>query len=261
MRRFLPILTAWLLLMVALSARAQDRQLANHLALGITVGADGAGLELALPFSPYVQLRTGYSIFPYSLKKTVDLEADFSEQGLDFGAVPVFATLWKGGTGKVFLDVFPGSKTGFHFTVGAYIGPGKVFHGYGDLREHLEPEDYSTRVMTYNTFAFTTDTKGYVQVDGLMKTVAPYVGVGYGRAIKPDSRLRFSLDLGGIVTGGLSVRTYNYSVNKDGEPVVLHSSDLKDPEDGRQRDKGWIDRVTRFPFVPVLKLNVYFLLF
>ena len=250
-----------LLLLAFSSARSQDKQWVNHLALGITAGVDGAGLELAVPFSPYVQLRTGYSIFPYSLKKTLDLEEDFKEQGLDFGAVPVYATVWKGGTGKVLLDIFPGRNTGFRFTVGAYMGPGKVFHGYGDLREHLEPEDYSTRVMTYNTFAFTTDAKGYVLADGLMKTVAPYVGVGYGRAIKPDSRLRFSLDLGGILTGGLSVRTYNFSVNKDGEPVVLHSSDLKDPEDGRQRDKGWIDRVTRFPFVPVLKLNVYFLLF
>lgn len=260
MRRSLPILTA-LLLAAALSARAQDRQLINHLALGITAGADGAGLELALPFSPYVQLRTGYSIFPYSLKKTVDLEEDFKDQQLDFGAVPVYATLWKGGTGKVFLDVFPGRKTGFRLTVGAYIGPGKVFHGYGDLREHLESDDYSTLVMTYNTFSFTTDPKGYVLVDGLMKTVSPYVGVGYGRAIKPGSRLRFSLDLGGIITGGLSVRTYNFSQNKDGEPVILHSSDLKDPKDGRQRDGGWIDRVTRFPVVPILKLNVYILLF
>jgi hypothetical protein len=250
-----------LFVLMALSARAQDKQWVNHLALGITAGADGAGLELAVPFSPYVQLRTGYSIFPYSIKKTVDLEADFKDQGLDFGAVPVYGTLWKGGTGKVFLDVFPGKKTGFRLTVGAYIGPGKVFHGYGDLREHLEMDDFATLVITYNTIGFTTDPKGYVLVDGLMKTVAPYVGVGYGRAIQPDSRLRFSVDLGGIITGGLTVQTYNYSMNKDGEPVVLHSSDLKDPKDGRQRDKGWIDRVSKFPFVPMLKLNVYFLLF
>ena len=238
MRRSLPILIA-LLLTALSSARAQDKQWVNHLALGITAGVDGAGLELAVPFSPYVQLRAGYSIFPYSIKKTLDLEEDFKEQGLDFGAVPVFATVWKGGTGKVLLDIFPGRKTGFRITVGAYIGPGKVFHGYGDLREHFEE----------------------VQVDGIMKNVAPYVGVGYGRAIKPDSRLRFSVDLGGIITGGLKVQTYNYSENIKGEPVVLHSSDLKDPKDGRQRDKGWIDRVTKFPFVPILKLNVYFLLF
>ena len=250
-----------LLLLAFSSARSQDKLLVNHLALGITAGVDGVGLELAVPFSPYVQLRTGYSIFPYSIKKTLDLEEDFKEQGLDFGAVPVYATVWKGGTGKVLLDIFPGRNTGFRFTVGAYMGPGKVFHGYGDLREHFEEDDYATLVMTYNTFSFTTDPKGYVQVDGIMKNVAPYVGVGYGRAIKPDSRLRFSVDLGGIITGGLTVKTYNYSVNKNGEPVVLHSSDLKDPKDGRQRDKGWIDRVSRFPFIPVLKLSVYFLLF
>jgi hypothetical protein len=259
MRKSLSVILA--LFLMGLGLHAQDSQMVNHMALGVTVGTDGVGLELALPFSPYVQLRTGYSIFPYSLKKTVDLEAEFKEQGLDFGAVPVFGTLWKGGTGKVLLDVFPGKKTGFRFTVGAYIGPGKVFHGYGDLREHLEAEDYATKVMTYNTFSFTTDTKGYVLADGLMKVVTPYVGVGYGRAILPDSRLRFSVDLGGIITGGLKVQTYNYSVNKNGEPVVLHSSDLTDPTDGHQRDKGWIDRVTKFPFVPILKLNVYFLLF
>lgn len=259
-RAFLPIFLS-LFLLGLLQARAQDRQLANHLALGITAGTDGAGLELALPFSPFVQLRAGYTIFPYTDKKTVDLEEDFKDQDLDFGAVPVYSTLWKGGTGKVFLDIFPLRKLGLRFTVGVYLGPGKVFNSYGDLSEHLEESDYTSRVIKYNTFSFTTDARGKVQVDGAMKHVAPYVGLGYGRAIKPDSRIRFSVDMGGIITGGLTVQTYNYSVNKNGEPVVLHSSDLKDPVDGRQRDKGWIDRISKFPFVPILKLNVYILLF
>jgi hypothetical protein len=259
MRKAYSILIA--LSLTGVGVRAQDAQWVNHMALGITAGLDGVGLELALPFSPFVQLRTGYSIFPYSFKKTVDLEAEFKEQGLDLGAVPVWGTMWKGGTGKVLLDVFPGRKTGFRFTVGAYIGPGKVFHGYGDLREHLEEDYYSTLIITYNTFAFTTDPMGYVLVDAKMKTVVPYVGLGFGRAIKPDSRLRFSVDLGALITGGLQTQTYNYSENEYGEPVVLHSRDLKDPTHGRQWDKGWIDRLSRIPVLPMLKFNVYFLLF
>ena len=50
-------------------AQEQDKQLANHLALGITLGLDGVGLEAALPITPYVQARAGYSIFPYTFKR------------------------------------------------------------------------------------------------------------------------------------------------------------------------------------------------
>ena len=64
--------TFTIVLAVALAgftSRAQDSQMANHLALGITLGLDGIGLEAALPVSPYVQARAGYSIFPYTYKQ------------------------------------------------------------------------------------------------------------------------------------------------------------------------------------------------
>lgn len=235
--------------------------MANHLAMGITVGSDGLGLDLALPFSPFVQFRTGYSIFPYSFKKTVDLEEEFKDQGLDLGAVAVWGTLWKSGTGKVLLDIFPGRKTGFRFTLGAYVGVGKVFNGKGDLTLHMEEDEYASRVIAYNNISFTTDPYGYVQVDARSKTVIPYVGVGYGRAIKPGSRVRLSVDLGTLITGGLTVQTYDFRENKAGEPVIVHSSDLRDPASGCQLDNGWFDKISKFSVLPLLRFNVYILLF
>ena len=47
-------------------AQEQDKQLANHLALGITLGLDGVGLEAALPITPVPAI-------PFSLIPSKDL--------------------------------------------------------------------------------------------------------------------------------------------------------------------------------------------
>lgn len=45
---------AALLTLICVSGQAQDRQVFNHLSLGISLGMDGLGADLALPLSPFV---------------------------------------------------------------------------------------------------------------------------------------------------------------------------------------------------------------
>lgn len=246
-----------LLTLICAGARAQDKQLFNHLSLGISVGLDGVGAQLALPVSPYVQLRAGYAIFPYTFMKSVE---DFTWEGKQLEAFPVGYTAWKGGNGKFLLDIFPGKKTPFHLTAGVWAGPGKYVHWEAYLGDILEKEEYASVVYTYGSISFSTDAEGVVQADALMKRWVPYVGLGFGRAVRPGKRVSINADLGVLITGGTTVQTYNYVNNPAGEPVVLRSKDLVTPS-GRQMDRGWTDRVSDWPVLPMLKIDVFFQLF
>lgn len=243
-------------------AQKQDNQLANHLALGVTLGLDGIGLEAALPITPYVQARAGYSIFPYTYKRNMNLgNVEIGGETKSLDNVPFAATLWKGGTGKLLFDIFPGKKTPFHFTVGLYIGSGKFIHAQADLSGILDPSDYATLAVMYDKLKVSTDPKGIVSLDNKMGVVTPYVGIGVGRAVRPGSRVSVSFDLGALITGGSKFQTYNY-VNLEGkaQPVVLTSELLTD-EDGHYSDGEWVNRISRFPVLPMLKLNVFIRLF
>ena len=249
---------AALLTFLCVTGHAQDKQLFNHLSLGISVGMDGLGAELVLPVSPFIQLRAGYAIFPYTFKRTADVHTEY--ENLEIEPFPVSFTLWKGGNGKFLLDLFPGKETPFHFTAGVVAGSGKFIHWEADVSKIVAEEDYATRAFTYNGFTFSTDAKGIVQADAQMKRWVPYAGLGYGRAMNPDKQMSISADLGLLITGGAQIQTYNYVENPEGEPVVLGSRDLVTPG-GRQLDRGWADRVSRWPVLPLLRISVFFTLF
>lgn len=264
MKKTLTLCLALALSLSSLSVFAQkeDKQLANHLALGITLGLDGVGLEAALPISPYVQARAGYSIFPYTYKRNVNLgTANIGGEQRSLDNLPMSATLWKGGTGKVLFDIYPGKKTPFHFTVGLYIGTGKFINIQADMSKVLDPSDYATMAFTYDKLKVSTDPRGIVNLDNQMGIVTPYVGIGVGRAVRPGSRVSVGFDLGALITGGSKFQTYNY-VNLEGkaQPVVI-TSDLLADEEGHYNDGGWIDKISGFPVLPMLKLNVFIRLF
>lgn len=49
----------------SLTLQAQDKQVFNHLSIGITTGFDGIGAELAAPLTPVLRVRAGYSLMPF----------------------------------------------------------------------------------------------------------------------------------------------------------------------------------------------------
>ena len=260
MNKFFGFIASAAVSLLSLTAGAQDRQIANHLSLGFTLGIDAVGAELVVPFSPYVQLRGGYSIFPYTEKRNMDLGSlTFEGKTVDMSNTPVAATLWKGGVGKVFLDLYPGRDTGFHITLGAFMGSGKVFNSSVDLRGMLEPEDYRVSV-GYKGFKCSTDENGFAYLDAMTPKILPYIGIGGGRTLKPARRAGFTIDLGVAYTGGIKATTYDFSRSDSVQSYVITSADLTD-ENGKQTDKGIVDKIGSFPVLPILKFGVYFLLF
>lgn len=246
---------AALLSLICVHGQAQDKQLFNHLSLGVNLGQDGIGVEIAAPVSPFVQLRAGYSIFPYTFTKWADVDYVFED--IHLGSFPVGFTFWKGGNGKFLLDFFPGKKTPFHITAGVFAGSGKLIHWEAYLDDYIEMEDRATREFTYKGFTFSTDANAYVKADAQLGHWVPYVGLGFGRAVNPGKRLTVSADLGVLITGGTKIQTYNYVKNPAGEPVILQSKNLVTPG-GRQLDKGWTDRVAKWPVLPMFRITVFF---
>ena len=210
---------------------------------------------MLVPLSPFVQLRAGYAIFPYTFKKTIDVNGEFA--GLELGSFPASFTFWKGGNGKFLIDFFPGKKTSFHLTAGVFAGAGQFMHWEADWQYQVEEEEYATRPFTYRGFTFSTNDQGIVLADARMDHWVPYAGLGFGRAVSPDKRLTVSADLGVLITGGTQIQTYNYVNDPSGEPVILQSRNLVTPG-GRQLDKGWTDRLAKCPVLPLLRITVFF---
>lgn len=261
MKRILILLAALAVSLLSLSANAQDGQFFNHVGLGFTAGVDGVGVEAVVPASSLLQIRAGYSIFPFKYDKTLNLGTVHRDSGYDlnFSNVPVTGNIWKGGLGKVMLDIYPIKDVPFRIIAGAFVGSGKLVAVKADLHSAVHPEDYRTGIR-FRDVSFSTDENGYGYVDACVMKVLPYLGIGYGRALNVNKRVGFGVELGAMYTGGIKFQTYNYANSSNVQTSVLTSSTFAD-DSGKLRDRGLIDKVSRIPVLPMLKLGVYFRLF
>lgn len=254
---FLTIIAA--VCLAAPQALAQD--MFNHMALGVTVGLDGVGLEAATPLGDHFQLRAGYSIMPFSYSDNLNLgQTKIGGEMRDFKNVPLNVKMWKGGNGKLLADWYPGDGV-FHVTAGAFVSSGALLAGELDLSKSLTPDEYGTIGVGFEGGpSFSSDAKGIAHVDAMVMKVAPYVGVGIGRAVSSDKKVTFNFDLGALITGGLKPQSYNYirntlNASNPVEVIPITSAAVNN------KDKGKIDKFSRIPVFPMLKLEVFVNLF
>lgn len=263
MKKILAFAAALSLSMLSMNSFAQDKQIFNHLGVGITDGLDGIGLELVTTLTPYVQVRGGYSFLPLNatLKPSQFSQdiptVEIGGKDRDISNMPVSLSVLKGGRGKLLFDIFPGKHTPFHFTAGLYIGSGSFFNAKADMREILDKEEWATTAITFNDISMSTDKNGYAYADIKSAVVMPYLGIGFGHALNVNNRVSVSFDMGVLYTGGLKPFTYNYLRSEKGEAIRITSRDLVD-ENGNQLDKGAVDMLGKIPVMPMLKLNVFF---
>lgn len=179
----------------------------NHLSIGVGVGTDGLGLQLAAPLGRHVDLIAGYGL-GLGLIKVKAGEVSVPSQPGNASSASVNSPLQFGfgmNDGRLLFNIYPG-KGGFHFTVGAYMGSSHFVNG---RLTNLPP--------VYNTAGIEVD--GYLvkATDGELNlslssngigshafAVKPYVGIGYGRAV-PNKTVSFSVDLGAQYQGTPSV--------------------------------------------------------
>ena len=240
----------------------------NHLALGINSGLEGVGLSVAVPVGPVIQLRAGYSNFLFPL--TLD-SAFLSEYGLkDFvingehrsvSSMSAKLGLNTGG-GNLLCDIFLSKTSGFHFTVGAFITDPRVMALDFDASKVLKADEYASYGLQLDpsnpNTNITSDKNGHIQADLKAWMVRPYVGLGFGRAVDPEHRVRFAVDLGLMVWGSPTLYSYDYSLTnvKSVEITsdVLSKSSLKGAA-------GIVKLLSEIPVYPTIRLNLFIRLF
>lgn len=127
-----------------------DKNIFNHMDLGVTVGSTGLGIDLSMPAGDYVSLRTGFTYMPH-FKKDMHFNVSVGYNDPSLSAEEKqrrfnrLAELMEGFTGhaikssvcmegqpqmttfKLLADVYPfKDNKHWHITAGFYAGPSRI---------------------------------------------------------------------------------------------------------------------------------------
>ena len=178
-------------------------QVFNHLSLGIGGGTDGIGLQLAAPLGSHVDLIAGYGLGLGLIQVkagTLSLPSQPGSSTSSNVSVPLQFGFGMN-EGRLLFNIYPG-KSGFHFTVGAYLGSSR----FVSAKLTGLPAVYNTAgidVDDYLVKANNGELPLSLCANGIGAhafAVKPYVGLGFGRAI-PKKAVSFSVDLGAQYQG------------------------------------------------------------
>lgn len=256
------------------SVKGRQYKYFNHMGIGVNFGIlNGIGADIAFPLGGCFQIRGGYSFIPSSIsyKKAFDL-GEHAVNGSPRSFDNVTLEIKPGvSTARAFLDFFPGRRTPFHFTVGAYYGVGSnsFVDIVADLRGTLDPDEYGTAYIEFEdttdpskTARVSTDKKGFLNVAFRPKQeIRPYVGIGWGRGANLKRRVSVSFEIGALYVKGLGIEVYDY--DKNAHYITSGMTDGKDtvenPLSGRHMHI--IDDLGKFPVLPMMKFGINVRLF
>lgn len=204
-----------------------DKNLFNHLSVGLSSGTTGIGVDAAMPVGNYVQVRAGVDFMP-DIKISTDLDIDPpSVPGYDIPNTVEVEGKVGFTNGKLLFDVYPFKKSSFHVTAGAYFGSSKVVKAYNkedgllvdvanfnnDVEAGLLPGQEKIGVML-GDYLLEPDDDGNVNACIKTSGFKPYLGLGFGRAV-PKKRIGFMFDLGVQFWGSPKVYCNGHELNKD----------------------------------------------
>ncbi|MDO5075298.1 MAG: hypothetical protein Q4D66_05405 [Bacteroidales bacterium] len=229
---------------------AQQRNMFNHLGIGLSVGSDGIGLEASTPIGRYVQARTGLNFLPKTSYYKGQVSYGIQQGGLTMDdKIDISATLnimdW-----KVLVDLYPSTKTTFRFTTGFYVGQ----------RALISAETSPNKLLRYGGYiviggqTFGANQAGVVPLELRTNVLKPYLGIGFGRAVPHKHRLALSFDLGVQFLG--SPRVYGWSediLNYGFREIKYQEIDINGvAKDAREA----IKKVNEIEVYPVLSLRL-----
>ena len=233
-------------------------QVFNHLALGAGIGTDGLAFEVAAPLGRHVQVRAGYGtalgLIGYTVKDISVPEHPGNSASANVN-VPLKVNLGMSDA-RLLFNIYPSAEGGFHFTVGAFLGsPNVARTEFTNM-----PSDYNNvgiDVGGYLVKASSGTLKaglGGVGLGGETFAVKPYVGIGFGRAIRDGKRVSFTFDLGAQYQGKVSLWARGEGVTGRTRTVRLTEKEFSSLKD--------VDKYASYAtFWPTLNFRVYVKLF
>lgn len=147
----------------------------GSVAIKLNGGTLGFGGELIVTVVDQLNVKAGFNLFtfPYSYdEKDAEVEADVD---LTLSSISLLA------------DFYPWAESVFYFTGGLLINNNAI-----DL-DITPTKTYSVGVRT-----FSKDEVGKMTGVADFSKVNPYIGLGWGKVTRNDSRVSFNLDLGMI---------------------------------------------------------------
>ncbi len=233
MKKFL--LCSLVLLFGAVSAHAvgrEERDLLvrrpfSNFAIGVSAGTTGIGASVATPLCRHVYLRAGFSTAPISANFTYD-DFDFYDLVSDWAEIaPSVADdlnnvelQLKGklqmSSGHVLFDIVPFRRgaSSFFISAGLYFGSGKLVTVSGKFDDATMQTledcgiDITEVPIDIADVEVMPNADGSVSADLKVKSVKPYIGLGFGRPI-PRRRVGFRFEMGALFHGNPEVTSKN----------------------------------------------------
>ncbi len=245
MKKTIIALTLLLVGVTSMTAQKEkkDFQLFNHLGLSVGVGLTGITADLSTTCTPFLGIRAGADIMP-KFHKSFNMDVAFENGAMPTGMSLPEQVKVKGTptmhAGHLLIDVFPGRKTCFHFTVGAFYYP------KSSIVELISRDDVWSQIEAYNTAVgetsgkriglelgdyFLTPKNGQIDASIRTKNFRPYFGFGSGRSV-PKKRLGFQFDAGVQLWGKPEVYLGDHKLEKgetnaDGNKILKVVSKIK----------------------------------
>jgi hypothetical protein len=199
------------------------RAQAEGIALGLKAGTLGAGLDLTVGLAPGFNVRAGVQGFSFS--------RTFTEQDVSYDGKADLRSAW------LLLDVHPGGK-------GTRLSVGGVYS-----RNKVTGTSPTTGTVTINGVAYPIASVGTIDGEVTANDVCPYLGLGWGNAVRPGSQVRFAFDVGVFYQGAPKVSLTAHPVN----PALVPPAFYADLEKERQKVE---DDASKYKFYPVVNLGL-----
>jgi hypothetical protein len=167
----------------------------HSLAVGVSAGTTGIGLDVSSPIGNYVSVRAGVSFMPnftYSTNVDVYIEKPYEGELPDVRAKGSMRRT----TGELLLNVYPFKSSSFFVCGGAYFGGSKFIKikGHSDELAKLIAEGKAAGIKI-GKYSLPVDANGNVYGGLKVAAFRPYLGVGFGRSV-PKDRIGFMCELG-----------------------------------------------------------------
>lgn len=183
---------------------AQDDNLygiANRVGVGVGVGTEGIGFDVAVPLTKYVQARVGLNVMP-NININTSADVAGQAQGYNYEGQMDIKGKFSRTTFDVKFDCYPfANSSSFFVTAGFSVGGDKLIEisGHSDDLQNLyaQGKQYNVEIGDYQ---IPVDENGNVNGGVKVKNFRPYLGLGFGRLI-PKKRFGARFEIGAQFQG------------------------------------------------------------
>lgn len=166
---------------LTLTTYSQEETSEKKNALAISAGLPGFGVEYARKLTPHLNAKVAYHFF-----KLEDFEIEDVEIKSDI--VDILANL-DVSIVDIGIEYLPFKKSSFKLTAGLGVLNKVNLNAVATYNEEI----------VFGDVIITNEDAGQITADVTWTDIAPYVGIGFGRAI-PKNRLGFGIEFGSYIT-------------------------------------------------------------